>query len=41
MEYLAFFGIIVALNSPIYVMLMNIQRRLTKLEVVSGCKKEK
>lgn len=41
MEYLANFGIIVGLNSPIYIMLMNIQRRLTKVEtILNGDKKE-
>jgi len=33
MEYLGIFGVIIVLNSPIYLMLFNIQRRLTKLEV--------
>lgn len=39
MEYLGIFGIIVVLNSPIYIMLFNIQRRLTKIEVLNGMKK--
>jgi len=40
MEYLGIFGIIVMLNSPIYLMLFNIQRRLTKIEVLNGLKKK-
>lgn len=32
MEYLPILGLIVVLNTPIYGMLFNIQRRLTKVE---------
>jgi len=39
MEYLPIFGVIIILNSPIYFMLFNIQRRLTKIEVLNGMKK--
>lgn len=37
--FLGFLGIMVVLNSPIYLMLFNIQRRLTKIEVLNGIKK--
>jgi hypothetical protein len=40
MEYLGLFGIVVVLNSPIYLMLFNIQRRLTKIEVLNGIKEK-
>lgn len=40
MEYLGFIGVIVILNSPIYLMLFNIQKRLTKIEVLNGIEKK-
>jgi len=40
-EFLPIIGIIVILNSPIYTMLFNIQKRLTKIEVLNGSKKKR
>lgn len=41
MEYLPIMGIVVILNAPIYGMLFNIQRRLTRIEVLNNSKKKK
>ena len=40
MEYLGIIAAIVILNTPIYGMLFNIQKRLTKIEVLNGLKKK-
>ena len=40
MDYLPIFGIVVLLNSPIYLLLFKIQGRLTKVEtILNGGKK--